>query len=204
MHAGGTEDPARVADRLRTRVLELESQVQSQQHQLTELRAQLSLAAQSATTQASLSPEELAAIPTPIALSIDARSGLSRDGTALDVLLLPVDGRGRFVQVAGTLTIALYAVASSSPEANSPESESGTSDESNPSTLEPLWSRELSPSQLRDAYRSGFLGTYYLVAVPLSDALRDAYASKGLDARVMIDIAASETKLTTARTFAPR
>ncbi len=206
IHAGGTQDPALIADQLRTRVAELESQLATQQSELAELRAKLAQA--SAAQSAELSPEELAAIPTPVGLTIDARSGLSRDGTELEVLVTPVDGRQRFVQVAGTLAVQVFAIAQQVEQAGEQSGEQaggvdgGVAQPAEPTA--PLWSRQLSPSALRDAYRSGFLGTHYLVAIPLSPELRAAHASGGLDVRVSLNLAASDGTLTTARSLHAR
>jgi hypothetical protein len=198
IHAGGTQDPALIADQLRTRVAELESQLATQQSELAELRAKLAQA--SAAQSAELSPEELAAIPTPVGLTIDARSGLSRDGTELEVLVTPVDGRQRFVQVAGTLAVQVFAIAQQVEGTG--EVDGGAAQPAEPTA--PLWSRQLSPSALRDAYRSGFLGTHYLVAIPLSPELRAAHASGGLDVRVSLNLAASDRTLATARSLHAR
>jgi hypothetical protein len=202
IHAGGTQDPALIADQLRTRVAELESQLATQQSELAELRAKLAQA--SAASSAELSPEELAAIPTPVSLTIDARSGLSRDGTELEVLVTPVDGRQRFVQVAGTLAVQVFAIAQQveGTVEQAGDGEGGVAQPAEPKA--PLWSRQLSPSALRDAYRSGFLGTHYLVAIPLSPELRAAHASGGLDVRVSLNLAASDRTLSTARSLHAR
>jgi len=64
------------------------------------------------------------------------------------VWLEPVDGRGRFVQVTGWLEVAIAALPASGPAV-------------------PIGSVRLGPAEVRDAYRSGFMGTHYTVEVPV-------------------------------------
>ena len=71
------------------------------------------------------------------------------------VWLEPVDGRGRFVQVTGWLEVAITALPTSGPAI-------------------PIGEIRLGPAEVRDAYRSGFMGTHYTVEVPVDLAAAGA------------------------------
>jgi len=64
------------------------------------------------------------------------------------VWLEPVDGQGRFVQVTGWLEVAITALPASGPAIS-------------------IGSVRLGPAAVREAYRSGFMGTHYTVEVPV-------------------------------------
>ena len=104
-------------------------------------------------------PDVLAATPALASISIGSLSGLvpADPATAkrVDVYIAPIDGRQRFVQIVGTLQIdAVLEVADA--------------DASKSAEPQPLASATLTPTQVRDAYRSGFTGTHYTVELPLN------------------------------------
>lgn len=127
----------RERDAARARVAELETE----------------LARRSAPAAGASSDPELAEA-TP-ALAAVAVSGLSAatlvDGNNanLSLVIVPTDGLGRFLQVAGTLKVSVAAIVAGEPP-------------------QPAATRTLGPRAMRDAYRSGFMGTHYTVEMPVS------------------------------------
>lgn len=84
------------------------------------------------------------------------------DGRAdeLVIYLRPKDGRGRFVQMVGAVTVS----ASAAPQVDDDETaEPDTAAEAG----RVIGRRALGPTALRDAYRSGLTGTHYTVTLPL-------------------------------------
>lgn len=140
-------------DRLRRANQDLTSQVASLSRERDELRIKLAESARA--REAALTPEVLEAIPRCTAIAIDSLSGWtppSGPATGVVAYISPADGRGRFVQIVGTLRVdatLVPAMGSSEPPVR-------------------LASRTLTPGDLRDAYRSGFMGTGYTVELPLS------------------------------------
>ena len=98
-----------------------------------------------------LTPEAREALPRCALIEIDRLSGPSpADAPMITVYVRSLDGRRRFVQVAGTLTVHASIAGSS------------TEDTSSDSSL------TLGPLELREAYRAGVGGTHYAVMLPLS------------------------------------
>jgi hypothetical protein len=87
-------------------------------------------------TRAALPPT----LPVCTQIEIGGLSGWSKDGQSLELLVQTLDGRRRFVPVAASIKV--------------------TSEGS------PFASLRFSPDQVRELYRSGVMGTYYLVSVP--------------------------------------
>lgn len=81
-------------------------------------------------------------LPVCTRIEIGGLSGWSKDGQSLELLVQTLDGRGRFVPVAATITVGV-----------------------GKGLLPPL---KFEPSAVREMYRSGVMGTYYLVAFPAS------------------------------------
>ncbi len=105
----------------------------------------------------------LAALPRCASVSIGSLSGLvDADGVpgydAVDITFVPRDGKERFVQVAGRLFVRADVIP--------PPSSGG---EGGPVTLA---AGSLEPSELREAYRSSFMGTHYAVRLPISSPNR--------------------------------
>jgi hypothetical protein len=97
-----------------------------------------------------------AALPAVVALEIDALSGpVPRDPSKFIVYVQPRDGRGRFTQVVGRMTVQVF----------SRRAADGSTAPNPPAELARV---DLAPVQLRDAYRSGFTGTSYAIELPLT------------------------------------
>jgi hypothetical protein len=136
-------------DRIRARLLELEDENRELAGRAAELDAQL----QRVTRDLPGSQEVRDATPHVAAISIDSISHASdTDGDGrVDTLLVyfsPSDARGRFVQMVGDLSIH----AATLP----PDGDAIT-----------LGRISIGPGELRDAYRSTFLGTHYTIEVPI-------------------------------------
>ena len=102
-------------------------------------------------------------LPRCAGIRIERLSGLfDRDGEpgfeGVDVYLLPIDARDRFVQISGTLRVSLLHYPS--------PGEVGVDDQ--PRTLA---SRTVTPSEIREAYRSTLLSTHYSVPLELNPPL---------------------------------
>lgn len=107
------------------------------------------------------------------------------------VWLEPVDGRGRFVQVTGWLEVAITALPVSGPAI-------------------PIGSARLGPTEVREAYRSGFMGTHYAVEVPVDLAAAGASPNFAISAtftegrsRVLMTAAGTATRLEPAEAVRP-
>ncbi len=150
-------------DRLRRQVLEQERALSRLAAERDELAAKLAEIERVRLTGGEVSAEVLAAMPRCAAISIGALSGLvdadnSPGFDAVDVTVVPTDGRQRFVQVAGRLT----ARADLTPPPSSGGDAGGVA----------LATASLTPADLREAYRSSFMGTHYAVRMPISQPNR--------------------------------
>lgn len=155
-------------DVLRKQNLELQNQVAQLQKDASELRAKLAELAGAGGS--GKSPEVAEATPRVASVEIDFLSGPTADSISppqsdrnrtVAVYIKPLDGRGRFIQATGKLTVEVSRLTTLV------QNEQAGADA--PARL--LAGRTLEPLQLRDAYRSGFTGTYYVVdvAVPAAD-----------------------------------
>ncbi|MBM4107860.1 MAG: hypothetical protein FJ255_03470 [Phycisphaerae bacterium] len=141
-------------DRLRRERHDLGERVAALETERDELRAkvhELNLA-----RGAGLDADALDALPRVAALEIDGLSGLvppepSRDAERVAVYVRTLDGRRRFTQGVGTLTVRCELL----PPVGGPGPARSAS-------------RTLSAGQVREAYRSGIAGTHYTVEVPLA------------------------------------
>lgn len=88
------------------------------------------------------SRKEIATLPVCTRIEIGDLSGPSKDGTTVDLLVKTLDGRGRFVPVAAEISAGV--------------------------TKGPLRALRFDADQVREMYRSGVMGTYYLVQFPAS------------------------------------
>jgi hypothetical protein len=144
-------------DLLRRRNYDLEQEVQVLKRRNSELESELKVA----TTQPTeLSPELRAATPHVAEISIGRLTHLAdadRNGEpdTLVAYIHPADGRGRFTQMAGTLTATVASVP----------------DDGEAQTIGRLL---LDPIELRDAYRSSFTGQHYAVEIPVNVDHRSA------------------------------
>jgi hypothetical protein len=174
-------------DVLRARVLELEDEVALLRGRTAELES--ALAAQAARGHEGIAPEVASEIPYVAEVAIDRWSHArdeDGDGRA-DVIVLyvvPADGRGRFVQLAGFLDAQAAIIPAGGD-------------------VRAIGAVALDPSAVCDAYRSSFTGTHYTlrlpVAVPAAAPLeacdvtvvyRDGITGARLEAHRAIDLAA--------------
>ena len=156
-HVGGASAPAAANDALRSQVLALEDKVRALEAERDELKAKLS--EEQRVRAGALSEEVVAAIPRCAGIDIGSLSGFepadpAKPPTMVVAYIDPHDGRGRFVQMVGTLKVA----ATLTPPAGQ---------QGEPRQLGAI---TLTPARLRDAYRSGVTGTHYTVEIPLSEA----------------------------------
>jgi hypothetical protein len=154
---GGSSQDKVLAD-LRGQNAELRERVAGLERERDELVVKLGAGAAGvsssparASADAALAAQVAAAMPAVVGVEIDGISGPSpRDPQKVVVYVLPRDGRGRFTQVVGSLGVRVLVREGES------EHEVGRA--------------ELSPVQLRDAYRSGFAGTNYMIEVDAGEA----------------------------------
>ena len=146
----GAMRASRANDRLRAENLDLKDEAERLSLRNKELEAQLQAATEEPRP---LAEEYRIHAPHVAALSIDSYSHVvdnSGDGRPETLVLYvsPRDGLGRFVQMVGRLT----AQATVMPI------------DADPITLGRI---TLGPAEIRQAYRSSFMGTHYTVEVPL-------------------------------------
>lgn len=154
---------------------------------MQELEARLA-AVEAEQSAGGIDPEVVA--QTPAVRRLELKSGSVVEAIAGEpgrgvarVWLEPVDGRGRFVQVTGWLEVAITALPASGPAI-------------------PIGSARLGPAEVRDAYRSGFMGTHYTVEVPIDLAAAGASPNFAVAAtftegrsRAMLTAAGTATRL---------
>jgi hypothetical protein len=154
---GGDSTVAAENDKLRRANHDQNLRITALESQLVEARAQVGAAAQSA-PNVGYSAEVAALIPRITTITIERLSGfIPHDAGKTDLPATAVvayvtfsDGRGRFTQGVGTLTVQATYQGSA------------------------LTSTVLQPTAVRDAYRSGITGTYYEIELPLATPLRRA------------------------------
>ena len=139
-------------DRLRARLLELEDENRELAGRAAELDGQL----QRLTRDLPIPQEVRDATPHVAEISIASVShATDTDGDGrpdtLIVYVEPTDGRGRFVQMVGELSVHAATLPADGDAIT-------------------LGRITLGPRELRDAYRSTFLGTHYTVDVPITIA----------------------------------
>lgn len=135
-----------------------------------------------------LAPEVDDAIPRLASVMIEGASDVIQRGSApgpaatLRLWLLPRDGRGRFLQIVGTLTVGVSCVrAGESPVE--------------------VARATFAPGAVRDAWRSGFMGAHYAFEVPLE--LAAAVAECPLTVSIRFDDALTGVSFEDARRLAP-
>ena len=154
----GQREVAQENDRLRERILELETQLLRKTREIAEAQARL----QPPESPAAAVRQDVQANTPYVAEITISRMSHARDTDGdgdLDELLVyiePVDGWGRFMQIVGTLSVHAAVLP--------PDADAQT-----------IGRVQLDPGDLRRAYRSSFTGTHYTVTVPITTA-------KGLDA----------------------
>ncbi|MDX2131770.1 MAG: hypothetical protein SFY69_06945 [Planctomycetota bacterium] len=155
---GGERSPFAENDRLRREVLALQDRVRTLEGEAREREVKLAEAARAGSILHDA--RALDALPVCVGVAIDDSSGPLRtpDGRAAVVVgFTPLDGRNRFVQIAGVARVEVLALPAGI--------ETGSAGEPRRIAVE-----SLSPAQLRDAYRTGLLGARYEVELPAPDA----------------------------------
>ncbi len=153
---GGQRSTSAENERLRRQIMELETQSAAFKGERDELAIKLRESLSAGSLPAA---EAIQALPIATRIEIDSMSGFdpadpATPATHVVFAVRPLDGRGRFVQVAGQLTIeALALPASISADATG-----------EPSRLAVV---TIPPLQLREAYREGLGGARYEVMIPL-------------------------------------
>ena len=147
----GPRNFANENDVLRARVMDLEDEIEALKLRNAELAAELEAAS---SAPDSLDEDVRANIPQIAEINIDRRSHVrdADDDGVNDMLVVyvkPRDGLGRFVQMVGTLTVRAELL-----------TEFGDALDAGHVTL--------SPTELRAAYRSSFMGAHYTVELPIT------------------------------------
>jgi hypothetical protein len=153
-------------DELRARVLDLENENRQLARRVEELETELQMAA---ARPESLPEAVRAAQPHVADIALGRLShvvDLDEDGRPDRVRLYvePRDGRGRFVQLVGTLSVNAALMPAEA-------------------AAETVGRLTLGPLELRDAYRSGITGTHYTIEVPVT--LPPAAAEREILVRVV-------------------
>lgn len=175
---GGSKSLEQANNDLRRENQELKATVEAQARQIEEMKIKLS--EESAARLAALKPEALEALPVcagvevgrlsgfeplpPVDSKSDGAGGEGAAAKSVVVYLRSFDGRDRFVQIVGTLSVEAVWL----PGLRSVGDEAAAKTEARPNATV-LGRVTLTPGQLRDAYRSDVLGTYYVVELPLSE-----------------------------------
>ena len=148
--AAGCDGRSRKASaRLRMEVHQLQEELEDARHQISELEAKLTEAADETGGDADM----LLNVPRVVAIKLSrfssVRWGHASEGPiTLDLHVSAIDGRGRPIQLTGSLE----AVARFAPV--------------NDEAVE-LGRISLTPAEVRDAWRAGILGSTYQVEIPL-------------------------------------
>ena len=143
-------------DALRRQVRDLEEQVNAAKAKQVELEQQLVQSAKSAEEKSSIDPAILAATPHVASVQIGGSSGflaskvgVETGGCTARIYLEPSDGLGRFLQIVGSVQISVFDLKAGGKS-------------------QTLGTAEFSPSQVRDAWRGGILGSHYTFEIPLA------------------------------------
>ncbi len=150
-------------DELRRKVADLEVQLEQTKAQRNEFESQLiELARVHQAGSGDLGADVIAALPRCAGIKIGRYSGLAdRDGIpgpeVVDVYISPFDGRQRFVQVVGQLSLEVAVLPPLGASSDGPQGEPRV-----------IARRVLEPSELRDAYRSSPAGTHYSIEIPIA------------------------------------
>lgn len=151
-------------DALRRRVASLEAELADTQARSREIEARYEAILRAG--QAPLAPDVADALPACAGVAIERLTGLvdtDQDGRAdaIDVYIRPFDGRRRFVQIVGAVSIDAFTLPVAVGAGTAPDPVR-------------LGAASLSPMDLRDAYRSSPLGTHYSVRMPIAPRDKDA------------------------------
>ena len=162
-NVGGTSSTSAENDRLRRETLQLRRDLERAEGEKAELRVKLGESERSRT--AALDPAVLDAIPRITRIEFGILSGVddaSRSPRLVRFDLATLDGRGRFTQAVGTMTVEAAVLPTVGPDPSPDASPSPTpADAPLPGVL--LAKRTLTPAELREAYRSGLTSASYVI-----------------------------------------
>jgi len=177
-------------DRLRKLTKQQETQLAALKGEVAELNIKL---AEASRENRGLAPDALDALPRVTKVEISTLSGfLPLEGAQAGKVIVwfeTQDGRARFVQAVGTVSVEALALSPAVGEVTTPPSER-------------IGSASLSSRQLRDAYRSGLTGTHYAVELPLAKPTDKS--GKTLVIRVELHDALTGQVLKAERVISPR
>lgn len=159
-------------DRLREENQSLKQQVETLTGANAELNAKLSEA--TSAHAAPMQADVLAALPRVASIDVDNLSGYypgdrAQPATSVRIFLRPFDGRRRFVQAVGNVAVEALIIPNGV----------GAADGTEASNLPPRAQlvANLTPTQLREAYRSGITGTHYEIDLMLAAPMPDRSAT---------------------------
>jgi hypothetical protein len=183
---GGSKSLDKTLADLRTENQQLREELAVAQGQIKELVARetdITRITQAMQAQSSpFTPEELAlAMPRVVTLAFAGSAGIDRRNPDKPVLVMDVetlDGRQRFTHAVGRLEV--------------------TAKQTTPSSQQPIAQITLQPAALREAYRSGMLGTRYALEAPLPPELLKSKGTIRVEASLLL---ASGETLTAEREF---
>ncbi|MSR18887.1 MAG: hypothetical protein EXS00_06955 [Phycisphaerales bacterium] len=138
-----------LGDEYRREIADLTARLDKTSLELEELKSKLG---REQVPPGQLSAEALAAMPLLAGVTLGGTTGLwpataGDGGCLLRVYVMPEDGRGRFTQIVGSIDVSLV-TAVEGCEAQS-------------------LCRSFGPGEIRDAWRSGFMGTHYTFEIPV-------------------------------------
>jgi hypothetical protein len=168
---GGTSTTAAENDRLRREAIELNRQLELRSGEIAELRAKLAESERGRI--AAMDPAVLDAIPRVTKVEFGMLAGLATPRGATEPMIVfdfaTLDGRGRFTQAVGSVTVDATFIHASDPSAarGSGASEAAIS----PAVVA---SRTFTPAQLRGAYRAGLGSAAYVFEVAPSSPIPGA------------------------------
>ena len=153
--AGCSDRSRAVNAKLRDQIHVLEQQNESLQQQCLELKKKLEASVNTSASQMTASSYELhPAVPVVTTIAIDPLSGrksdVETDEQSLEVYVQSRDGRGRPVQLAGSMLVKVTRIDENQP----------------PRELAVI---NLSPEEVRESWRAGIMGSpSWLVTIPLA------------------------------------
>lgn len=156
-NVGGTSSTSAENDRLRRETLQLRRDLDRAEGEKAELRVKLGESERSRT--AALDPAVLDAIPRITRIEFGILSGVddaSRSPRLVRFDLATLDGRGRFTQAVGTMTVEAAVLPTIGPDPSPTPADAPL-----PGVL--LAKRTLTPAELREAYRSGLTSASYVI-----------------------------------------
>lgn len=164
------------ADGLRVEVAERTRERDTARAELAELRTKL--AELTVARDAKLDPEAADALPALSGVPVSPLSTarwVDQNHATLALVIEPRDGLGRFLQVTGTLRASVAALIPGREPL-------------------PAGKTTVGPRILREAYRTGFMGTHYTIEIPL--------AWEGAESARAVSIATEFTDALTGKSFA--